>query len=373
MHRGVTPISHDVYHLHMLIFFICVIIGFGVFAVMFYSIYKHRKSKGHEAAQFHENTAVEFAWTIIPFLILVGMAVPAAKTLVNMYDDSDPALTIKVTGYQWKWRYTYLDSGIDFFSNLSTPAAEIENKAPKDKHYLLEVDHPVVVPVNKKIRFLITSNDVIHSWWVPYFGMKMDAIPGFVNEMWAKIDKPGTYRGQCAELCGRGHAFMPIVVKAVSDSDYQAWVSAQEAQMKKAASASDKDLGKTQLMAMGKKNYDQHCAACHQANGAGVPGTFPPMVQGHAFNASPAMTKHLKEYGFLDASNKIVMGPVKNHIHIVLNGVPGTAMPPWGPQLSDVDIASIITYERNAWGNDTGDVVQPKQIKAARQIKEAKK
>ncbi|MCB1776791.1 MAG: cytochrome c oxidase subunit II [Candidatus Competibacteraceae bacterium] len=229
MPRGVTPVSHDIYQLHMTIFWICVVIGIGVFGVMFWSIYHHRKSRGAVAAQFHESTLIEILWTIIPMAILIAMAVPATATLVRMYDTRDAELTVKVTGYQWRWHYDYLDEGVGFFSTLSTPQAQIRNAAPKGEHYLLEVDNPLVVPVGKKVRILTTAADVIHSWWVPELGWKKDAIPGFVNETWTQIEKPGVYRGQCAELCGRDHGFMPIVVKAIPEAEFKEWLTQMKA------------------------------------------------------------------------------------------------------------------------------------------------
>lgn len=253
MTRGVTPVSREVYDLHMLIFWICVAIGLVVFGVMFYSMYHHRKSKGAVAAQFHESMTVEFLWTIVPMLILVGMAIPATKTLVTMENTGNADLTIKVTGYQWRWQYEYLDDELSFFSTLSTPWEEINNSTAKNDNYLLEVDKPMIVPVGKKVRILTTAADVIHAWWVPDLGWKRDAIPGFINENWALIEEEGIYRGQCAELCGRGHGFMPIVVQAVSEPEYQQWV----AQMQQGGSAAqtahrilsptDTNIGSTSL------------------------------------------------------------------------------------------------------------------------------
>jgi len=343
MPRGVTEISNTVYDLHMLIFWICVVIGIVVFGAMFYSIVKHRKSRGVQAAQFHESTTVEILWTLVPFLILVGMAIPATKTLIAMEDTSNADMTIKVTGYQWKWHYDYMDEGIDFFSNLATPRAAIENRADKGEHYLLDVDNPIVVPVNKKIRFLVTANDVIHAFWVPDLAMKKDAIPGFVNELWTRIDEPGVYRGQCAELCGKDHGFMPIVVVAMEENEYLDWAAEQKAAREAELMASDKEWGLSDLMARGEKIYNTNCAACHQAGGEGMPGVFP-AIKGSA----------------------VATGEVKGHVDLVMNGVPGTAMAAFGPQLSDVDLAAVITYQRNAFGNDTGDVIQPTDIKAAR-------
>lgn len=229
MPEGVTPLSEEVYDLHMLILWICVIIGIVVFGVMLYSIVRHRKSQGASASHFHESTTVEIIWTIIPFLILVGMAIPATGTLIKMEDTAEADLTVQVTGYQWKWHYNYLNEPVGFYSNLGTPVAQIHNRTPKDEHYLREVDNRLVVPTNTKIRFLVTSKDVIHSWWVPALGMKKDAIPGFVNEMWAKIEEPGVYRGQCAELCGRGHAFMPVVVEARPPEEFRSWLRSKRA------------------------------------------------------------------------------------------------------------------------------------------------
>jgi cytochrome c oxidase subunit 2 len=343
MPQGVTEISREVYSLHMLIFWICVVIGIGVFGVMFYSIVKHRKSKGHEAAQFHESTTVEIAWTIVPFLILIGMAIPATQTLIAMEDTSGADLTIKVTGYQWKWEYEYIDEGISFFSNLSTPREQIENLAAKGENYLLEVDNPVVVPVNKKVRFLITANDVIHSWWVPNLAVKKDAIPGFINEAWTRIEQPGTYRGQCTELCGKDHGFMPVVVVALEEQAYQTWMQERRAEKEAALLASGRDWPMPDLMAKGEKVYQKNCAACHKADGSGMKGVFPAI-----------------------AGSAIATGALPGHLDIVMVGKPGTAMQGFAPQLSDLDLAAVITYQRNAFGNNTGDVVQPKDIKSAR-------
>jgi len=341
MTRGVTPLSHQIYDLHMLIFWICVVIGTIVFGALFYALLRHRKSGGHTAAKFHSNATLEITWAVIPFIILVLMAIPATKVLFALEDTRDAVINIKVTGYQWKWKYDYLDEGISFFSILSTPIDQIENKAKKNKWYLLEVDKPVVVPINKKIRFLLTSNDVIHSWWVPQLGMKRDAVPGFINEMWAIIEKPGTYRGQCAELCGMHHGFMPIVVIAKSNEDYQKWVSNQHKKKQEKAAVAKKVWTKADLMAEGKNVYEKYCGACHQLDGTGLPPAFPSLLK----DKSP-----------------MVKGPVKDHINMVVNGKTGTAMQAFASQLNDAEIAAVVTYERNAWGNDTGDVVQPKDI-----------
>jgi cytochrome c oxidase subunit II len=339
MPKGVTDVSQSVYDLHMTIFGICVIIGIVVFGVMFYSIFKHRKSKGAVAHPFHENTTVEIIWTIIPVLILIGMAWPATKTLIEMYDTSESEVDIKVTGYQWKWRYEYLGKNVDFFSNLSTPKEEIENLQQKNPNYLLEVDNELVVPINKKIRFLITANDVIHSWWVPDFAVKKDAIPGFINESWTRINEPGIYRGQCTELCGKDHGFMPVVVRAVPEKEYDEWLAKKQAEAKAAAELAKLTFTLEEQMARGETVYNTNCAACHQTNGAGLPPAFP-ALKGSA----------------------IATGPVAGHLDIVINGKQGTAMQAYGGQLSEVDMAAVITYERNAWGNSTGDNISAKDI-----------
>jgi cytochrome c oxidase subunit 2 len=340
---GVTPIAQSAYSLHMLILWVCVAIGVVVFGAMFYSIIKHRKSRGAVAAQFHESTTVEIIWTIIPFLILIGMAIPATKALIAMEDTRNSDISIKVTGYQWKWQYEYLGEDVSFFSTLSTPKDEIFNRAEKNPNYLLEVDNPVVVPVGKKVRLSITANDVLHAWWVPDLGMKKDAIPGFINEMWFNIDTPGTYRGQCAELCGKDHGFMPIVVVAKAQADYDKWLAEQKQAASAASADSDREFSKDELMARGEKVYAANCAACHQANGEGVPGAFPAIKGG-----------------------VLTTGPVAGHLDRVMNGKAGTAMAAFAGQLSDADIAAVVTYERNSWGNDKGDVVQPTDVKAAR-------
>jgi cytochrome c oxidase subunit 2 len=343
LRQGVTSISHKVFDLHMLIFWICVVACVLVFAVLIYSIFTHRKSKGAVPATFHESTTVEIIWTTIPFLVLVAMAVPATTTLLEMEDTRDADMSIQVTGYQWKWKYDYLDEDISFFSVLTTPRDQIEGKAEKGENYLVEVDNPVVVPINKKIRFLITSNDVIHSWWVPDLGWKQDAVPGFINDAWTELTEPGTYRGKCAELCGKDHGFMPIVLIAKTEEDYAAWVAEQKGAAAAAADAATQTLTMDELMAKGEVAYNATCAACHQANGAGIPGVFPPIAGG-----------------------PISTGDVAGHIDIVVNGKAGTAMQAFGEQLNAVDLAAIITYERNAFGNNAGDMVQPADVAAAK-------
>lgn len=349
MTPGVTPISRDIYDLHMTIFIISMVIGILVFGVLIYALVNHRKSKGHNAVNFHGNTKVEVTLTIIPFLILVAMAIPATMVLKRMDDNAKSDVTIKITGYQWYWQYEYLDHGISYYSRLSTPQDQLEGKAKKGKWYLLEVDKPLVVPIHKKIRFLVTSKDVIHSWWVPDFGIKRDAIPGFVHEAWARIEKPGIYRGQCAELCGVNHGFMPIVVVAKTEKEYEKWV-AKQTNKSSAPAAPAKDMSKTDLMTLGKTTYNQLCGVCHKPDGAGSPPTFP------ALKGSPIAT---------DASK------IKDHINIILHGKQGTAMQAFANQLDDKQIAAVVTYERNAWGNDSkqsagSDIVQPKQVFALR-------
>lgn len=339
---GVTPLSKEMYNLHMIAIYICAVIGVIVFGVMFYALIHHRKSKGHKPAVFHENLRLEIIWTIIPFVILVALAVPATQTLMRMEDNSNADLTIKIVGYQWKWQYTYLDQNVSFFSALSTPFSQIENKAPKGDFYLLEVDHPVVVPIHKKIRFLVTSTDVVHSWWVPTLGVKRDAIPGFIHEAWTRIEEPGIYRGQCAELCGVNHGFMPIVVQAVSEEEYQVWLQQQS---QKNAPTTEKNLSRKSLMKLGKEKYETVCAACHRPDGKGIPPLYPA----------------------LKGSSVAVGHPISRHIDLILQGIPGSAMQPYQDQLSDTEIAAIVTYERNAWNNNTDDVVQPQDVAAVRQ------
>lgn len=345
---GASEISREVHAIHMRTFWVCVVIGLIVFSIMFISIVKHRKSKGAVAAHFHESTTVEIIWTIIPVLILITLAIPAAKALVKIEDSSNADMTIRVTGYQWKWEYDYPDQGIKFFSSLDQKSREASAKGsgidPAGvEHYLREVDNPVVIPVGKKVRFLFTANDVIHSWWVPELAIKKDAIPGFINDMWTKVDQPGIYRGQCAELCGKDHGFMPIKVVALAEPDYSNWINEQKQKMATMAQASTKEWTKDELMQQGEKVFNTICAACHQVSGLGVPGIFPALK-----------------------GSSIVTGPLAAHLNIVLHGKAGTAMQAFGTQLSDADLAAVITYERNAFGNQMGDVVQPAVVKAAR-------
>lgn len=338
-----SQVAQYVFELHNLIMLVCLGIFVVVFGAMFYSLLKHRKSLGHKAANFHENTTVEIIWTVIPFVILVGMAYPAARVVIDMKDTTNPDMTVKITGFQWKWSYDYLNDDISFYSNLSTPRDQIVGTAEKGEHYLLEVDEPMVVPVGKRVRLLITANDVIHSWWVPALSVKQDAIPGFIRDSWFKADRIGTYRGQCAELCGKDHGFMPIVVEVVSEEDYAAWVAKKKGAAQNAAEDNTKMFEIADLMARGEQVYQANCAACHQADGKGLPGVFPAI-----------------------SGAKIASGPIDAHIGVILNGRPGTAMAAFAGQLSDADIAAVVTYQRNAWDNKTGDLAQPAKIAAAR-------
>jgi len=348
MTQGVTDISKEVYELHMLIFWICVVIGLLVFGVMFYSMYAYTKKKNPIPATFHESTKVELAWTIIPFLILIAMAVPASKTLQNIYDDEAGDINIQVVGYQWKWQYRYLEDDISFFSNLMTDLDEIYNKVPKGENYLQEVDEMVLVPVGKKIRFLITANDVIHSWWIPAFAIKQDAIPGFINTAWTVIDEPGVYRGKCTELCGKNHGFMPIVVKAVEQEEYDLWVSEKRSAAIALAELTEKDWTKEELIERGEALYAKNCVACHQTNGQGLPPIFPSLV-----------------------GSDIVLNNKDEQIKILMEGVQGSAMASFS-YLSEVEMASVITYTRQSWGNaqkGDGEIVIPKDIVEYKQSK----
>ena len=344
MPRGVTLISREAYDQHMLMLWWCVGIGVVVFGAMFYSMIRHRRAAGHAAAHFHHNTLAEIVWTVIPVLILVLMAIPATRALIVMEDTSEADMTLKVTGHQWKWRYEYLEDKVDFFSSLAPESREAIYADPFSReHYLLEVDNEVVLPVGRKVRILLTADDVIHAWWVPALGMKKDAIPGFINELWTRIDEPGVYRGQCAELCGKDHGYMPIVVRAIPGEEYAAWVGEQHAAREAAAQAALLDWSMEKLMARGEEVYLTACAACHQQDGRGTPPTFP------AITGSPIAT-----------------GPLDAHLDRVMNGKPGTTMAAFAEQLDDSDLAAVITFQRNALGNAVGDVVQPAAIRAAR-------
>lgn len=348
--RGVTQTASGVWDLHTLLLVICAVIFVGVFGVMIYSIVMHRKSKGAIAAKFHENVGVEIAWTVIPFLIIIAMAVPATRAVVAMKDTTSADLTVLVTGYQWKWGYEYLDGpaqGVKFLANLSTPRDQIEGKAPKSNTYLMETDRHMVVPVNKKVRVVLTANDVIHSWMVPDFGVKQDAMPGVLRDTWFRAEQTGTYRGQCTELCGKDHAFMPIVVEVMEQADYEQWAMEQQQAMQTAADDATKTYELEELMARGEKVYAATCIACHQANGQGMPPTFPALANNEAF----------------------VLGPMEEQLKIILNGRPGTGMAPFRDQLNDVEIAAVTTYTRHAWGHagkGQDPIVQPSDVTALR-------
>lgn len=352
MREGATPISQEIYNLHMVTLWVVTIIGILVFGVMFWSIFHHRKSKGVKAAKFSHSTTVEIIWTIIPTVIIISLAIPATKLLIKMDDTSEAAITIKATGSQWKWKYDYLDGvgeGLTFYSNLDKDSKEVSQRDSgldpmESENYLLDVDEPIVLPVNTKIRVLTTAQDVIHAWWVPDLGWKRDAIPGFINDNWAVIEKPGTYRGQCAEICGAGHGYMPIVVKAVSMDEYTEWVEDKKLAIAAAKNTSDIVLNMEELMTKGEAGYKAQCLVCHQANGEGIKGAFPALVK------SPISTGKERRL---------------EHIHQIIYGK--NLMPALG-HLSDVDIAAITTYERNAWGNNTGDIVQAKEVAEARKI-----
>ncbi len=344
---GVTDMSLRIQSLHHTSLIICSVIGVVVFGLMFYSMYAHRRTKNPTPADFHESTIVEVIWTLIPVLILVSLAVPATTALIEIEDNSDPDLTVLITGSQWKWHYQYLESDINFYSNLATSQEQRDNLEPKGVNYLLEVDNVLVLPTNKKVRFLTTSDDVIHSWWIPDFAVKQDAVPGFINEAWTRVDEPGVFRGQCAEFCGKDHAFMPIVVEVQAEADFDQWLEDQRLAIELASGQAVADRAKTwamaELMEIGEQVYVDHCATCHELDGAGQGSTYPALAGGEIPN-----------------------GPMEAHIEQVMNGKADTEMQAWAPQLSDLDIASVITYERNSFGNETADLVQPITIYESR-------
>ena len=348
MREGVTPISQKVYDMHMVSLWVVTIIGIVVFGVMFWSIFHHRKSRGVKPAKFSHSTTVEIIWTAIPLLIIIGLAIPATKLLIEMDDTSDTALTVKAVGYQWKWKYEYLEDDLTIYSNLDEKSVELSQRVEavnpmEHPDYLLDVDEPLVLPTNTKIRILTTANDVIHAWWVPDLGWKRDAIPGFINDNWTMINEPGTYRGQCAEICGKGHGYMPIVVKAVSMDDYKTWVAEKKQEQVAAAEASSKEMSMDELMTKGEAVYKANCLACHQANGEGVQGVFPAI-----------------------AGSQLATQPENLQAHITQIIYGKNLMPAFGEQLNDGDIASVVTYSRNAFGNNTGDVVQAADVAAER-------
>lgn len=340
---GVTEISRDVYDLHMRILGICVGIGLVVFGVLFWSVYAHRKSRGQEPAQFHHNTKLEIVWTVVPTIILVLMAIPATQVLVAMYDTGGEDMTVEVRGYQWKWQYKYLDEDYNrtfsFFSNLATPRAQIANRQVKTDTYLLEVDRPLRIPANRKVRFLITAEDVIHAWWVPDFGIKRDAVPGVVNDLWAIVPEPGIYRGQCTELCGKDHGFMPIVVEVLPEAEFDAWYASQISTEVVRTESFDATFTHEELMAKGEEVYGTYCATCHLADGQGIPPAFPAI-----------------------AGSAVAVGSRDEHLRLVIEGVTGSAMMPFGKQLDPVELASVVHFQRHSFGNNAGDMSQPTDV-----------
>ena len=335
MPEGVTSTSKNIYQLHMIIFWICAAIGVVVFGVMFYSMIVHRKSRGVKAANFHDNLYLELAWTIIPFVILIAMAFPATSSLKKLYDARNAEIDILVTGLQWKWRYEYLGEDVSFLSSLSTPREQIDGDATKGEHYLLEVDNPLVIPIGKKVRFLVTAGDVIHSWWVPELAVKRDAIPGYTNESWTLVEEPGVFRGQCAELCGKDHGFMPIEVHAVTQEEFDAFIAEKKAFAAELKAAAEKTFSFTESYEMGEQAYATYCAACHGSVGEGGVG---PAIKGSQF----------------------ALGPIANHMDMVVNGsAKNPLMAAWGDQVDPATLAAILTFQRNAFGNNMGDVIQP--------------
>jgi len=347
MRPGVTEMSMRIQEIHHMALWVCIVVGVVVFGLMFYSIFAHRRSRNPVPATFNDSILVEVIWTLIPVLILIGMAIPATTALIEIEDNDNSELTVLITGSQWKWHYEYLGTDISYYSNTATPDEQIDNLVPKGENYLLEVDAPLVLPTGKKIRFLTTADDVIHSWWIPDIAVKQDAVPGFINESWAEIPVAGVYRGQCAELCGIGHAYMPIVADVIPESEFDSWLEeqriAQELAGDAAVAARSRTWSMEELMPMGEEVYVKHCATCHQRDGAGQGSKYPAL-----------------------AGSAIAPGPIEDHLETVLNGVTDTEMQAWAPQLSDLEIAAVITYERNSWGNNVGDIIQPLTVFEAR-------
>ncbi len=347
MREGVTEMSQRIQALHHLSLGVCIVISVIVFGAIFYTLFAHHRSRRPEPADFHESLLVEVIWTLAPILILVGLAIPATSTLIDIEDNSDADLTVLITASQWKWHYHYVEADFGYYSLLATPQQQIDNLAPKTDNYLLEVDKPLVLPTNKKVRFLTASKDVIHSWWVPDFAVKQDAIPGYINEAWTRVDRPGVYRGQCAELCGKGHAFMPVVVEVIPEAEFDSWMDDQRLAIALASETAVADRNRSwsmaELLPRGEAVFLEHCATCHQPEGTGQAGKYPALV------GSPITT-----------------GAIEDHLNRVMNGKADTEMQAWAPQLSDVDLAAVMTYERSAWGNNTGDLIQPMTIYLAR-------
>lgn len=367
----VTPIAHDVLFIHDLFLVIIAVLFVVALGAMLYSTFAHSRRRNPKPASFTQPSGrKQWIWASVPFVILliidyVILGIPALYSILALANTRNAEMTIKVTGHQWHWQYQYPALGLGFSSDLSTPRAQIDDRAPKNKHFLLQVDHPLVLPTHEKIRIVLASADVIHAFWVPSFGIKQDAVPGYLRQTWVEIEKPGVYRGQCAELCGVGHAFMPIVVHAVNPPQFQQWVKTERAREAAVRATAAVTYSKARLIAKGRHVFETICAACHQPNGMGIPGTFPPIAAGHPFSANPHMLAALKSLGFYRGGD-IVEGPVANHIRIVLHGIPGTPMPSFASQLSSADIAAVITFERNDFGNHTGDVIQPAQVASLR-------
>ena len=347
MREGVTEMSQRIQALHHMSLWVCVVVGIVVFGAMFYTMYAHHRSRHPTPAKFSESLIVEVIWTLIPVLILVGMAIPSTRALIEIEDNSNADLTVLVTGSQWKWHYKYVESGISYYSNIATPQEQIDNLEPKGENYLLEVDNALVIPADRKVRLLLTADDVIHSWWIPDFAVKQDAIPGFINEAWINVPVPGLYRGQCTELCGMGHGFMPIEVEVRPADDFTAWIEDQRLAAELAGEAAVAARAKTwamdELMPMGQEVYVKHCATCHEPDGSGQGIKYPTLI-----------------------NSEITTGAIEGHLDRVMNGKADTEMQAWAPQLSDLEIAAVITYERNSFGNTTGDIVQPLTVYEAR-------
>jgi len=357
-----TPLALDTLNVHNKFMLITIVIFVVVLGIMLYSMVRHRKSVGHQASDFTgPKNRKQLLWTLLPFAILlyidfILMGIPAAHSIFMMEDTKTNAqMVLKITGSQWKWQYEFMDGdaqGIKFVSNLKTPDDQLYKGAPKGEHYLLEVDNELVLPTNKKIRVLLTATDVIHNWWVPQFCVARDAIPGFLRETWLEIDKPGIYRGQCKELCGRGHGYMPVVVRAVPEEEFKTWVVAKKDEQQATAASADKVWTKDELMAKGGETYNKVCAVCHQPNGQGLPPAFPALAGSKVVNAA-----------VVDGEGHLIKD---HHLDRVMNGKAGTAMQAFKNTLSDAEIASVVTYERNSFGNAMGDIIQPSQVKALR-------
>lgn len=332
---------HD---LHALMLWICAAIGLAVFGALGFAVLRRRRGRGARPGGRSADWRLELAWTLVPSIVLVAVAVPATRAVLALDDDQDAELTVQATGFQWRWKYDYLDYEFSLLSALATPWAAVEGRIDKGEHYLLEVDQPLVLPVGKKIRILTTSDDVIHSWWVPALGIKRDAVPGFINEAWTRIDTPGTYRGQCAELCGANHGFMPIVVEALPEAEFRRWIAGRQDARRRELALADKLWGRDELVAHGERVYQVNCAQCHGADGRGQSGAFPGL-----------------------RASTVIRGPIGEHLRVVMYGRRDTAMQAYLRQLNDIDLAAVVTFERNAWGNDRFDMLQPREVRALRE------